>query len=286
MLTQPRHRKSWKFLIISFSVLCSLFYISMIEPNWIDVRQVSLTLPHLDRAFDGYKIVQLTDIHADRWMNRDRLSRIIRIANQQNPDLVALTGDYITKAAPIFAPTLDVLEQLTPKDGTIAVLGNHDHWSNPRLLTQIMSQAGVTLLHNQVESIQRGNAYLNIGGVGDVMAGQARLPWLLTQMPTQGAGILLAHEPDFVDEVVSISDRFDLQLSGHSHGGQIRLPFLNVRRITPNLGKKYPNGLYHVGNMLQYTSRGIGLAGSIRVRLNCRPEVTVLTLHSPAAADS
>jgi predicted MPP superfamily phosphohydrolase len=280
-----RLKKVWKQLCFGLVILLGLFYVGVIEPNWLDVRPVSVTLPHLDPAFEGYKIVQITDIHADHWMTRDRLRRILHIANAQDPDLVALTGDYVTKAAAKFAPTLQVLKELSPKDGTVAVLGNHDHWSSAEILTNALEKGNATVLVNQVQTIQRGNATLAIAGAADAMVGEAYLPGILANMPAAGAGILLVHEPDFADETVK-TGRFDLQLSGHSHGGQVRLPFINVRRITPRLGQKYPNGLYHVGSLLQYTSRGVGLAGSVRVRLNCRPEISVLTLHSPEAKAS
>ncbi|MBE9031959.1 metallophosphoesterase [filamentous cyanobacterium LEGE 11480] len=278
-----RFKKSWKAVIIGFFTVFTLFYIGIIEPNWIEVRPISLTLPHLAPEFEGYKIVQLTDIHADKWMSPDRLSHVLQIANQQNPDLVAMTGDYVTRAVEKYAPTLSVFEQLTPKDGTLAVLGNHDNYSNPYTLIDIMHQAGVKVLWNEVQEIQRGDVTLAIAGSGDVISGHDRLPHIMARMPLAGAGILLVHEPDFADKAAA-THRFDLQLSGHSHGGQIKLPFVAVRRITPKLAKKYPSGLYKVDDLWQYTSRGVGLASRVRVRLNCRPEVTVLTLHAPPQA--
>jgi uncharacterized protein len=285
MRSLRRLKTAWKSLIFGVLTLCSLFYMGVIEPNWIEVRSIALTLPHLDPAFDGYKIVQLSDIHADRWMDADRLSRIVQIVNRQEPDLVALTGDYVTRAAPQFAPTLSVLDQLKPKDRVVAILGNHDNYEDPELIADVMARSGVVLLRNQIESIQRGGAQLTIAGLSDVLSGQPDLPGVLAQMPDRGAAIMLVHEPDFADQTAA-TDRFDLQLSGHSHGGQIKLPLIGVRRLTPRLAKKYPSGLYTIDHLQEYTSRGVGLAGSIRVRLNCRPEIVVLTLHAaekPAA---
>lgn len=279
MLFFRRFRQSRKALFASFLTILSLFYIGIVEPNWIEVKPVAVTLPNLSSEFEGYKIVQLTDIHADRWMNPDRLRRIVRIANRQNPDLVALTGDYVTRANTKYLSTLAVLDQLTPPDGTLAILGNHDSYGNPLTLVEAMNQAGVHLLWNEVEAIHRGNATLAIAGAGDALAGDVNLDRIMWQMPADGAGILLVHEPDFADRAASVH-RFDLQLSGHSHGGQIKLPFVGVRRLTPRMAKKYPSGLYQVDQLLQYTSRGVGLSSRIRARLNCRPEVTVLTLHA------
>jgi uncharacterized protein len=271
--------RRWRSLVIGGLVLFSLLYIQLIEPSWIEIKQVAVTLPHLDRAFENYKIVQMTDIHADRWMTPDRLSKIVQLVNQQQPDLVTLTGDYVTRAAERYAPTLTVLNQLNSPDGAIAVLGNHDQWTNPQVLVETLSRSGIQVLRNQVQAIVRGDATLQVAGVGDVLAGDANLPQVMAQMPPTGTGIMLAHEPDFADRTAA-TQRFALQLSGHSHGGQVYIPF--VKRIVPKLAKNYPAGLYQVDDLWQYTSRGLGMAG-LRIRFNCRPEITVLTLHGAKA---
>jgi uncharacterized protein len=272
--------RSLRALTLAFIfIFCSWSYVHAIEPNWLDIKTVDLTLPHLSKEFEGYKIVQLTDIHADRWMTEERLSRIVEEVNRQNPDLIALTGDYVTKASETYGPNLRAFRNLKAKDGSLAVLGNHDHWSDPKILVDILEEVGVTVLHNEVKTIDRQGTQLNIAGVGDVYAEQDDLTKVLSALPEQGAAIMLAHEPDYADETAP-TKRFDLQLSGHSHGGQVHIPFM--KRVLPPLGEIYPAGQYQVGEMIQYTSRGIGVTG-LRVRLNCRPEVTILRLHAPAA---
>ncbi len=266
-----------KLLTIGFIVIgLAVGYVKFIEPNWIDVTQVPVVMPHLPPAFEGYRIVQITDVHADHWMTTDRLSRIVTLINQQKPDLVALTGDFVTFSAEKYGNHLTAFKALKPKDQVVAVLGNHDVWTNPQLVSQILRAAQVNVLANQVYLVQRGQATLAIGGVGDVWNGQDRLDQVIAQLPASGGAILLAHEPDFAD-VTALTGRFGLQLSGHSHGGQVVLPLMKL--VLPLLGKKYPSGKYQVGQMTQYTSRGVGMA-SPRVRFNCRPEVTVLTLKS------
>jgi uncharacterized protein len=272
--------RSLRALTLAFIfVFCSWSYVHAIEPNWLDLHTVDLTLPHLSKEFEGYKIVQLTDIHADRWMTEERLSRIVEEVNRQNPDLIALTGDYVTRASETYGPNLKAFRNLKAKDGSLAVLGNHDHWSDPKILVGILQEVGITVLHNEVKSIDRQGTKLNIAGVGDIWAQQQDLAKVILALPNQGAAIMLAHEPDYADETAP-TKRFDLQLSGHSHGGQVHIPFM--KRVLPPLGRLYPAGQYQVGDMIQYTSRGIGVAG-LRVRLNCRPEVTILRLHAPAA---
>lgn len=272
----------FRLLTLCFAVLFSVSaYARKIEPDWIEIVHVPLTLPHLDRAFDGYKIVQITDIHADFWMGRDRLQHIVQQINAQQADAIALTGDFVTQHPQQQVSTLRQLAQLQSRDGIFAVLGNHDQWTDPQFITDTLTRLGITVLHNQVSTLHRGSQQLHLAGVGDIWGNQAHLPQVLQQLPSQGSAILLAHEPDFAD-ITAATDRFDLQLSGHSHGGQIYLPF--YKRITPRFGTKYPIGQYQVGSLIQYTSRGVGMTRP-HFRFNCRPEITVLTLHSREGAD-
>jgi predicted MPP superfamily phosphohydrolase len=110
-----------------------------------------------------------------------------------------------------------------------------------------------------------------------VYVGQNRIEKVLEKLPEQGCAILMVHEPDFADESAA-TGRFDLQISGHSHGGQVNLPLLGAP-VLPRFGRKYPQGLYQVGSMYQYTNRGVGMTPPY-IRINCRPEITVFTLES------
>lgn len=254
-------------------------YADKIEPGWLDVNHLSFTLPHLHRAFDSYTIAQISDIHMDWWMTRARLERVVQVINAQTPDLIAVTGDFVTEYPERFAADLiAALSQLRARDGVVGVLGNHDYWTRVDLVRDVMHQSGIQNLDNRAHSIRRGEAVLQIAGVDDVWAGTANLPLLLGRMPQDGAAILLVHEPDFAD-VAAQSGRFDLQLSGHSHGGQIRLPFVGPL-LTPRLAHKYRDGQYTIGNMILHINRGLGMVGP-HLRFNCRPEISVLTLHSP-----
>ena len=255
-----------------------LVYARSVEPEWIEVTRLRLRLPRLAPAFRGYRLVQISDIHMDRWMTRDRLAGVVRLANEQEADLVALTGDYVTHGyRRRHADLVSGLGALRGRDGVVGVLGNHDHWSSADAARQALREAGVVELSNRAHRIRRADAILHVAGVDDYWTGHARLEDVLGQLPAEGAAILLAHEPDFAD-VSAPSARFDLQISGHSHGGQVRLPLLGAP-VLPPYGQKYPMGLYRVGSMLQYTNRGVGML-SPRVRLNCRPEITVYTLET------
>jgi len=265
---------------IGATVLGMTSHLSSTRANgWVDVNPIDLTLPRLASEFHGYRIVQVSDFHIGTWINRARLEEAIDLVNCQSPDLVAITGDFVMVEPELYADDLKkVLAMLRPKDSTVAILGNHDHWTNPRLIRRVLRSAGIIDLTNSFYTLCRGNAQLHIAGVDDYMEGLDRLDLVLERLPTTGSAILLAHEPDYAD-ISGRSGRFDLQLSGHTHGGQVRIPYLRPP-VLPGLGRKYPVGLYKVHDMFQYTNRGLGTS-SFQMRLNCRPEITVFTLQAP-----
>jgi hypothetical protein len=250
----------------------------------VEVKEIELQLPRLDRPFDGYRLVLISDFHLGTWLDRSHLQDAVNLVNRANPDLVAITGDFVTYRPEEFAGDLvAVLRQIQAHDGVVAVLGNHDHWSDPRVVRRILRHANIRELANDVLSINRQDAQLHIAGVDDIMEELDDLESVLNKLPPNGCSILLAHEPDFADKS-AFSGRFDLQLSGHTHGGQIFLPILKMP-ILPRLGRKYPIGLYRVEEMYQYTNRGLGTA-ELQLRFNCQPEITVLTLKSNAVQES
>ncbi len=255
-------------------VFLGSIYVHKIEPNWLEVTQIQIDLPKLDRAFDGYRIVQITDLHAGDGIDRAQLEKVVAAVNAQNPDLVVITGDHVSRLPKQHVEQLDTLAQLHPRDRTLSILGNHDVFNDPTPIRHAIAQAGITLLENSVYTIVRDRATLHIAGVGDVYAHEDKIDRVLAQLPATGAAIMLAHEPDFADTAAA-TGRFGLQLSGHSHGGQIRIPFYSG--YLPEYARKYPLGRYRVGDMIQYTSRGIGMI-KLYARFNCRPEISVFTL--------
>ncbi|MCM1982844.1 metallophosphoesterase [Lyngbya confervoides] len=277
-LVLPRRYR--RALLLGLMSVACLFYAAVLEPNWLEIKALEVTLPHLPAAFEGYRLVHLTDIHADAWMTPKRLEKLVQQVNHQNPDLVVLTGDFVTNQAEVYGPTLMQLAALRATDKAIAVLGNHDVWSNRPLVAQTLQAAGVKVLENSLVVIEHQGQSLVVGGIGDVWTGRDRLEDLLQQLPTAGCQILLVHEPDFAHQSAP-TEKFDLQLSGHSHGGQVKIPLLGAPKLPP-YGQDYPFGRYQVGTMIQYTGRGVGMVRP-RVRLNARPELTVLTLHAGAS---
>jgi predicted MPP superfamily phosphohydrolase len=244
--------------------------------NWLDINSIRLELPRLSPEFEGFRIVQISDIHIGTWITKKQLAEAVNIANQLQPDVVVLTGDFVTFEPERFANDLiSELSRFSPKIATLAILGNHDHWADASILRRIFSDAGIIDLSNSVYTLQRGSNCLHIAGVDDYMVGKARLKKVLQELPAHGAAILLAHEPDFAD-ISAQTGRFDLQLSGHAHGGQVNLPWIGPPFL-PGFGRKYYSGLYKIDGMYQYTNRGLGTA-ELQIRINCRPEITNIEL--------
>ena len=244
--------------------------------------RLELTLPRLAAAFDGYRVVQIGDLHLDDWSRPARLDRIAEMVNAERPDLVAITGDFASYSVRRLdtGRLVGALRRLRAPDGVLAILGNHDYLTDVKLIRECIREAGLTELINEVATLRRGGSELHVAGVDDVMEGRSRLDLVLGELPVDGAAVLLAHEPDFAD-VAAATGRFDLQLSGHSHGGQVRVPLLG-RAVLPPFSQRYTRGLHRVGGMLVYTNRGLGTV-HVRLRFGCRPEITALTLRSPGA---
>ena len=260
--------------------LCCYIYGSKIEPNWIEVVPIEITIPNLDRTFDDFKVVQISDIHAGKFMPDARLARIFKLVNQQHPDAIAITGDFITKHNTFDREKLEQqLSQLHSKSGTVAVFGNHDHGRRINLLKQTFAQSNILNLENQVFTIEREGKFLAFAGLDDPYWGKPNLAQILSQLPEEVPAIFLVHEPDYIEKSAE-THRFALQLSGHTHGGQIRIPFLDPF-VLPQGGKKYFAGLDLVEDTFTYTNRGLGMT-TLPVRIGSRPEITVFTLHSPA----
>lgn len=257
----------------------------LVEPRAYAIERVQIELPRLPEAFHGFKIVQVSDIHFGPYMHKVGVESAVRMAKTFQPDLVVLTGDFVShpfgesngpRGARHAEPCADALTQFgrTPM---LAVLGNHDCWNDAGIVAGSLKDRGITVLRNQAVAIERGRERIWIAGTGDAIVEDVDLPAALKPVPAGECTVLLAHEPDFADHAAGYD--IDLQLSGHSHGGQVRLPGIGAL-ILPELAKKYPEGLNRIRNLQLYTNRGLGVI-SPPVRLNCPPEITFLTLIRP-----
>lgn len=245
----------------------------------IDLVEIEIELDNLGWNFHNYRLLNLTDIHLGQWINPEYLDDLIDYVNTLNFDLATLTGDYFSYVIDGYEHSLiKSLNKLKAKDGKFGVLGNHDHWMSSDKIRNIFKNSGIVNLSNDVKTIKKGEDYLNICGVDSCTVCADDLDKVIAKMQKNTPSILLAHEPDFAKES-SQTNLFDLQISGHSHGGQFIIPKFETTPFRGPNSTKYPVGLYKVGNMIQYTSKGLG-TNSFRIRINCKPEITIITLKT------
>lgn len=266
------------------SAIKLLSYSRIPNPNgnqdWVDIHNQRLSLERLPEEFSGYRIVQISDLHVGTWLTIGTLEKTVDMINLIQPDLIAITGDFVSYNPKDYIDGIAaVLSKLHARDGIVAILGNHDHWTDAELIRSQLEIAGIEFLLNRVITRQRGQKKIHIAGVDDHFVHHDRLDLVVEQLPADGFSVLLAHEPDFV-EYSAATGVFDLQISGHSHGGQILLPLVGPLYL-PKYGRKYPSGLYNVNGTYLYTNRGLGTA-ELQVRLNCPPEITVFHLQTLA----
>jgi predicted MPP superfamily phosphohydrolase len=246
--------------------------------------RLEAAIPQLDRAWDGYRVAHLTDIHLGQWLSPARLEGVVDLTNSLDADLIALTGDFLSYDLVGSARDLEhSFARLRAKDGVFAVLGNHDHWVGAGLVRGLLERCGIRELRNDVVTLRRGQAVLHLAGVDDVMVGRDDLAQVLDRLPADGPALLLAHEPDFADRAAR-TGRFGLQLSGHSHGGQVVLPGFGPLIRGPHCWK-YPLDRYQVGKMTLYTNRGLG-SNMWWIRVNCPPEIALITLRTTTEASA
>ena len=261
---------------------------TIFEANRPQLVSLEVALPRLAESWDGFRIAQLSDLHYDDYFSVVPLRKAVDIVNRLEPDLVVLTGDFVTSplqqsgraramvaAAPI-EPCAQWLSRLHAPSGVLAVLGNHDVDTDAAHIIEVLQSHSILVLRNRSLTIEREGKRLWFAGVDDVLAGKPDIKLALSGIPASEPVVLLAHEPDFADFAARYP--VDLQLSGHSHGGQIRLPLIGAPYL-PKLGRRYPWGLRRIDSLMLYTNVGVG---TIRVpmRLNCPPEVTLFTLRA------
>ena len=264
-------------------------YSGEIERHWIDHRKISIPIAGLSEAMDGFRMVQVSDIHLEEFTEPFFLRDAVRRVNAMKPDAVVLTGDFITtltrsklfpeRAAQICAEILAGLECRSVH----GILGNHDAQVSPEAVTSILEAQGIPILRNQHVALERGGGRLWLAGIDDMLEGRPDLdktiPPQIRNIPNEPV-ILLGHEPDpalkILRQPAGASVR--LMLSGHTHGGQVRLPFFGALKLPP-LGERFAEGLFSLGSMRLYVNRGLGTVG-LPFRFDCPPEITEITLRS------
>lgn len=276
------HHKWVRAFLAGVSTLATtLFaYFRLIESNRLVIERVEIPIENLPPDLDGFTIAQLSDFHYLPHTKLPLIQRAVAMTNKLNPDLIVLTGDFVGKSRQIFE-LAEVLEKLKAKHGVYAILGNHDTPPYKPYIREIvhcgLAHHDITLLVNEHIILSNG---LVVAGLDEIQYGRPNLEQALDGSREDAPVIVLMHQPDVAD-FVARNPRAVLQISGHTHGGQVRIPGIRPMYL-PFFGKKYVQGLHRIDNLWLYVNRGIGLSFYGPLRINCPPEITLLTLRKTA----
>ena len=238
------------------------------------VSETDAELPSLSPALDGLRLLFISDIHAGPFVSAGTLARTFRRLLATGPDVILLGGDLVTATCEEFTQTRQAFAELRAPMGVFAVLGNHDHYTgDPDRLRAMIEDVGIRVLHNRSVTLARDGGALSLAGVDDLVAGRPDLGAALDD--TESPVLLLAHNPDVAFDAARRG--VALMLSGHTHGGQIRVPGLPV--LARQSRYRLDEGRYRVGSMDLVVSRGLGATG-LPVRIACPPEAVVITLRA------
>jgi predicted MPP superfamily phosphohydrolase len=250
-------------------------YATLIEPYNYLVSQTDVYVKDLPERFEDYRITQLTDIHHSRILGIDEVRRVVRLAQQTKPHLFVLTGDYTTSYRRFIEPCAEALAPLSAPDGVWAVLGNHDHYTDPELTTRALQRQHIAVLDNQNTTLRRGSDTIQLSGIDDWTWNATDWSKAFVGLDKRKPTILLSHQPSVVefDQTQDVS----LILSGHTHGGQIKLPWLGTPARFATKDLRFAQGLFRHNNVQLYVSSGTGVIG-LPIRFGVRPEIAVLRL--------
>jgi uncharacterized protein len=246
---------------------------AMNEASSLSLERVEIRLKRLPAALDGLKIVHLSDIHHSPFTGMDHINRALKIANRLKPDLFVLTGDYVSHEPEYVGPVAAALGKLKSEFGTFACLGNHDHWTDPELVTHLFRGEGINMLVNEGLRFEARGGSFWLAGVDDHMVGKTDVPASLKGSFPDEMKLLLAHNPVIFREAAALG--VDLTLSGHTHGGQVKFRD-DEKRILPR--RKLSSGLHRRYSSQIYITRGIGTV-VLPVRYQCPPEISLLELR-------
>ncbi|OQP07824.1 metallophosphoesterase [Geobacillus sp. 46C-IIa] len=252
-------------------------YARWVEPSHLTVTHHTLSHPLIPKAFHGVKLLQFSDLHLGHYDSLKRFYHVIDRINALEPDLVVFTGDLLHEANryPHAETVAEALANIRAPLGKFSVYGNHDHGGyGTDIYRRLMERAGFRVLVNEHALVHRGQEAIAVAGGDDMMLGRPDWAKMTAGIPPATYTIALVHEPDSAIETCRYP--IHVQLSGHSHGGQIQLPFIGPL-ITPPLSERYYEGFYHVGGLVLYVNRGLGTT-RVPLRFFAPPELTVFSL--------
>ncbi|MFA9949903.1 metallophosphoesterase [Dentiradicibacter hellwigii] len=267
----------WNYSLAALAVILSALGVTQ-AIRIPDVKTVEIVAPRLPAAFDGLRIVQISDLHASRLLTASWVEAVVTQVNALNPDLILITGDLVDGRVDKRAADVAPLAKLRARNGVYAILGNHEYYSNAGEWARAFGDLGLHLLINQHAVISRDGAQLVIAGVSDPAAARfdAAMPNLtaaLSGADRKAFTVLMAHRPG--DAAAHAAAGVDVQLSGHTHGGQIA----GIHLLTRLANEGFVSGLYTVGSMQLYVSNGTGLWAGFPLRLGRPSEITEMTLR-------
>ncbi|HXJ97168.1 MAG TPA: metallophosphoesterase [Terriglobia bacterium] len=275
-LRKPLRRPALTLLSLGRAEVAAQRPLWLIDP---EITDTPIWLHRLPAPFEGLKIVHLTDIHHSLFTPLEQVERVVQLANRLEPDLVALTGDYVTLSPAYIAPVARALGKLRARRGVFAVLGNHDFQVDADQVTRALRCHRIRVLRNSRHPIRAGGKTLWMIGVDDLWWNSDDLPAALESVPARDAKILLCHNPLGVWQASARG--VDLVLSGHTHGGQVRLP--GIRSLyRSKLGERFVEGWNRLKGTQIYVSRGIGKV-VVPIRVACPAEIACLHLHRTRA---
>jgi uncharacterized protein len=250
---------------------------ALAEANTIEIEKVFIRLKKLPQALDGFRIVQLSDIHHSPFTSREFISGVISIANDLKPDMFVLTGDYVSHESEYITPVAEMLGELRSEFGTFACLGNHDHWTDAKLLTSEFERNNIRVLINEGFRFTARGGMFWLCGVDDFGVGKTNMRAALRSAAADEMKLLLCHNPAVMRRAAYWN--VDLMLSGHTHGGQVKIREPRESILFPNRRKRSANGLHYRRDTQVYISRGIGTV-VVPLRYQCPPEISLLELRT------
>ena len=279
-----RNKKRNLFWILFFLVSSAIlsWYSFIFEPNNIQIEKINIKIESLPESFEGIKIVHLTDLHSFGFNKREKM--VLEMVDQLDPDFVFITGDFVDHKTQDINSCQEFWQELGEKyQGKIfGVLGNHEYKNenaDNNLLKNLLEESKIVILDNENQKIFQVDEYIYLVGVDDPHTGNDDLKKATTDIEKDIPKILLAHSPDIINDPDGLKkEKIDLILVGHTHGGQIKIPFLRSFWVpTKNYGK-YASGLFEIDNSYLYVNRGIGLS-VLPIRFNCSPEIALIELR-------
>jgi hypothetical protein len=263
----------WCYL--SGLVVCG--YGVLIRRRWYRVVEREVVVPGLDARLEGLRIAHLSDLHLGTLTPRSWGLAWVRSANRRAPDFAVVTGDMVTSGTDFHEDVADVIGELRAKGGVFASMGNHDYFGHDEPLVSLLRKRGVRVLRNEGVAIDRDGATLWLAAIDDTWTRRDDLGAAMRDRPEGATTLLLAHDPNSFDAAADAGA--DIVLSGHTHGGQIAMPFLSRALNLANITHHYTVGLYRRGRSVLYVHPGLGTTGP-PMRLGAAPEVTILVLRA------